>query len=66
MKKDNIKVLLILSVIIVIVLFCAKFLLSLILFILKWAIILGVAAAVIYFVYRLIKTKYNKPTRNLK
>jgi uncharacterized membrane protein len=35
-------------------------------FIIKWAILLGIVAAIIYFVYSLIKQNYNKSTRDLK
>ena len=66
MSKNNVRTALMLTGVVVVGLLAAKFLFGLLFLIIKWAILLGIAAAVIYFVYRLIKENFNKPKRGLK
>ena len=66
MRKDNIRTALILTGVVIVGLLAAKFLFGLLFLIIKWAILLGIVATIIYFVYNLVKENYNKSKRGLK
>ena len=66
MIKYNKRPALILTGVVVVGLIAAKFLFGLLFFIIKWAILLGIVAAIIYFVYNLIRENFSKPKRGLK
>ena len=66
MRDTKIKATVILLLIAIAALIAIKFLFGFLMWLLKWAIILGISATVIYFIYYVIRKDNYKQKRNLK